>query len=216
MKLIREQSQNVEYIVEGQENPKHYISGIFMQAGVPNRNKRIYPLPILENEVNRFYKDNIKKDRAYCELGHPDGPNVNLDRVAAYIKDLHKEGNDFHGKALIASTPMGNIVKGLLNDGANLGVSSRALGTLKPINEGLNEVQSDLRLIAIDIVADPSAPEAYVQGIMENVEYWYDQDNDLIIQKHKEEIKKTPSKHLKEQKFRLFEEFLDKLSKKHQ
>lgn len=216
MKLMVEVlEQHLTYLVEGTGEKRHYLEGIFAQAGVANKNKRVYPLPVLQNEITRFTKENISKNRAYGELGHPTGPNINLDRVAMHIKSFRQEGNDFIGKGLITSTPMGNIVKGLLSDGANLGVSTRALGSLKPMKDGLNEVQSDLRLLAVDIVSDPSAPGAYVQGIMENVDYWYDSTNGTIaleqVDRDREAIKKMSTKEIVEEQTRMFGEFLNKL-----
>lgn len=183
-----------------------------MQAGIPNRNKRIYPVPTLQKEVNRYVTENVAKNRAYGELNHPSGPNINGDRIAILIKELRQDGNDFKGKALVASTPMGDIVRGLLKDGASLGVSSRALGTLKPLksqNEELSEVQDDLRLLAVDVVTDPSAPAAFVNGIMENHEYYYNPKTGIYAEQTKKIIKKASKNQLTESfKLKLFENFI--------
>ena len=177
MRLFTELNEEVQLITEAEENGKKsfFIEGTFLQGNIQNRNRRIYPVGILEKEVYRYMKENIEKNRAYGELGHPDGPNINLERVSHMIKSLKKEGNDFIGKAKILETPYGMIVRNLLSEGANIGVSSRGMGTLKPNREGINEVQDDFRLAtAADIVADPSAPNAFVRGIMENTEWIWD------------------------------------------
>lgn len=179
MKLITELVEDVRVIEEANENGKKslFIEGIFLQGNIANKNKRVYNIDILEKEVNRYTESNIKMGRAYGELGHPDGPGINLDRVSHLIVGLRREGNDFIGKAKIVNTPMGNIVSGLLSDGAKLGVSSRGMGTLKEVTGGIFEVQEDFYLAtAADIVADPSAPDAFVNGIMEGVEFWFDTD----------------------------------------
>ncbi len=220
MKLLTELVEQVSYIVEGEgDSKKHFLEGIFMQAATPNRNKRIYPVEILAKESNRYMAEHVTKARAYGELGHPAGPNINLDRVAIHIKNLQQEGNNFRGKALVASTPMGTIVKGLVADGANLGVSTRALGSLKPIQENLSEVQNDLRLLAIDVVADPSAPDAYVNGIQEGTEWvfnplkntWTEQP---IVEVHKAFIKASDSKEVERNKLKMFAEFLAEVAGK--
>ena len=185
MKLITELVEDVRVIEEATEGGKKnlFIEGIFLQGNIANKNKRIYNVDVLEKEVNRYTESNIKMGRAYGELGHPDGPGINLDRVSHLIVGLRREGNDFIGKAKIVNTPMGNIVSGLLSDGAKLGVSSRGMGTLKEVSGGIFEVQEDFHLAtAADIVADPSAPAAFVNGIMEGVEFWYGSDGRL----HKE------------------------------
>ena len=177
MKLITELFETVEYLTEAKETGEknHYIQGIFMQAEEINRNGRIYRLPIMEKEVNRYINDVVKHHRAYGELGHPASPQINLDRVSHIITELKRDGNNFIGKAKLTDTPMGNIAVGLLKSGASLGVSSRGMGSLKPTKEGVMEVQDDFRLAtAADIVADPSAPNAFVKGIMENVDWVYD------------------------------------------
>jgi hypothetical protein len=174
MKLFLDIAEDVQYIEEatGEDGKKSlFIEGVFLQGGIKNRNGRMYPSQILENEVARYTKESIAANRAYGELGHPAGPAINLDRVSHMIKELRKDGNNYIGKAKIMETPMGNIVRNLIKEGAGLGVSSRGMGTLKAQN-GLMEVQNDFRLAtAADVVADPSAPDAFVQGIMEGVEW---------------------------------------------
>lgn len=187
MKLFLDIAEDVQYVEEAAENGKKslYIEGVFLQGAVKNRNGRIYPSEILEQEVTRYTKDAIDSNRAYGELGHPNGPAINLDRVSHMIKELRKDGNNYIGKAKIMETPMGNIVRNLVQEGAGLGVSSRGMGTLKPSN-GIMEVQSDFRLAtAADVVADPSAPDAFVQGIMEGVEWIW--ENGILKQKDLED-----------------------------
>ena len=168
VKLISEEIQDVEYITEQKENGKknYKIKGIFMQADIKNRNGRIYPQEVLEKEVRRYNKDQINNNRAYGELGHPEGPTINLERASHMITKLYPDGKNFIGEAKVLSTPMGKIVENLLDDGAKLGVSSRGMGSLNQKN-GANYVRDDFYLAtAADIVADPSAPNAFVQGIM--------------------------------------------------
>ena len=216
MKLLRELVEQVEYIKEEKDGKETlYIRGPFAQAEVPNRNKRIYRMPILEKEVNRYVEENIKHARAFGELGHPPGPNINLDRVAILIKEMVRDGNNFMGKAKVTSTPMGQITAGLINDGARLGVSTRALGSLKQIDGGINEVQDDLKLLAVDVVADPSAPSAFVDGIMEGSEYIWDVAKgtwaERIIEQTRKEIKKMSIREIEERQLQLFERFLSSL-----
>ena len=176
VKLISEEVQDVEYITEEKENGKkdYKIKGIFMQADIKNRNGRVYPMDTLEKEVERYTKDYINQHRAYGELGHPDGPTVNLERASHMITGLYPDGKNFIGEAKILSTPMGNIVKNLMDEGAKLGVSSRGMGSLDQKN-GANYVRDDFYLAtAADIVADPSAPNAFVEGIMEGKEWIWD------------------------------------------
>ena len=171
MKLITEMNEEVEYIVESSEGKKNYfISGIFMQAEQKNRNGRIYPMNVLSPKVDSYVSDFVDKNRAFGELNHPQGPTVNLDRVSHLVKDLQCEGTNFNGKAKIMDTPMGKIVQNLMDEGAKLGVSTRGMGSLKSQN-GVNMVQPDFMLAAVDIVADPSAPDAFVDGIMEGKEW---------------------------------------------
>lgn len=177
MNLISEyRDDSVEVITEAKEDGKknYFIEGIFMQGDIKNRNGRIYPSATLENEMKRYQKDFIETKRALGELGHPDGPQINGDRVSHLITDMRRDGNDFYGKAKILSTPMGEIVKSLLDEGVKIGVSTRGLGSVKAGRDGVMEVQKDFHLSTVDIVTDPSAPNAFVNGIMENVEYYYD------------------------------------------
>ena len=175
MKLIAEEVLNVQYLVEEKNGKKeHFISGIFMQAEKKNRNGRVYPFDVLNKEVSRYNSEYVNKNRAFGELGHPDSPTINLDRVSHMITSLHPDGNNIIGKAKILDTPNGKIVKSLLDGGASLGVSTRGVGSLKPHN-GYQLVQDDFHLAtAADIVADPSAPEAFVRGIMEGKEWILD------------------------------------------
>ena len=176
VKLISEEVQNVQYITEEKENGKkdYKIKGIFMQADIKNRNGRVYPMEILQKEVKRYNKQYINEKRAFGELGHPDGPTVNLERASHMITGLYPDGKNFIGEAKILSTPMGNIVKNLMDEGAKLGVSSRGMGSLDQKN-GANYVRDDFYLAtAADIVADPSAPNAFVEGIMEGKEWIWD------------------------------------------
>ena len=178
MKLITELFDELEYITEASENgeKKMYIEGIFLQSAVKNRNGRIYPEEIMDKEVARYVKESVENNTALGELNHPNGPSINLDRVSHRIVSLKKEGTNYVGKALITNTPMGNIARGLMESGAKLGVSSRGMGTLKVNKAGINEVQKDFRLAtAADIVSDPSAPQAWVAGIMENAEWVFDE-----------------------------------------
>ena len=170
MKLISEHIDEIEYITEAKEGGKDYkIRGVFLQAEVKNRNGRVYPMPILEKEVKRYNKEFIQKKRAFGELGHPDGPTVNLERVSHMITDLYPDGKNFVGEAKIMDTPYGKIVKNLIDEGAQLGVSSRGMGSLEP-KKGAQYVRNDFYLAtAADIVADPSAPNAFVEGIMEEI-----------------------------------------------
>jgi len=173
MKLITEEVESVEVLTETVNGKKTlYIQGPFLQTEQPNRNNRIYRMPVMEREVKRYTEQYVNKGRALGELGHPDGPTVNLDRVSHKIVSLQKEGNNFIGKAQILSTPMGKIAESLLKEGVTLGVSSRGIGSVRPTKEGYNEVGEDFMLAtAADIVADPSAPDAFVQGIMEGKEW---------------------------------------------
>ena len=177
MNLITEyREDSVEVITEAKEDGKknYFIEGIFMQGDIKNRNGRIYPSATLENEMGRYQKEFIETKRALGELGHPDGPQINGDRVSHLITEMKRDGNDFYGKAKILSTPMGEIVKSLLDEGVKIGVSTRGLGSVKAGRNGVMEVQKDFHLSTVDIVTDPSAPNAFVNGIMENVEYYYD------------------------------------------
>jgi len=214
MKLITEMNEDVELLVENSsEGKKTYsISGIFMQAEQKNRNNRVYPMNVLSPRVDDYKSSFIEKNRAFGELNHPQGPTVNLDRVSHIVKDLAVEGNNFVGKAKIMDTPMGKIVQNLMDEGAKLGVSTRGMGSLKEQN-GINLVQPDFMLAAIDIVADPSAPDAFVDGIMEGKEWIWDNGvlREKQIQHYHNEIKNTSSKQMKNKFSRLFEDFLRKL-----
>lgn len=176
MRLIAEYIEDCEVITEAKEDGKknYFIEGIFMQGDIKNRNGRIYPSATLESEMQRYDKEFIQTKRALGELGHPDGPTINGDRVSHLITEMRRDGNDFYGKAKILSTPMGEIVKSLLDEGVKIGVSTRGLGSVKAGRDGVMEVQKDFHLSTVDIVTDPSAPNAFVNGIMENVEYYYD------------------------------------------
>jgi len=190
MKLISEAVDNIEYITEEADNGKknYKIRGVFMQADIKNRNGRVYPYDVLEKEVRKYNKNFINEKRAYGELGHPDGPTVNLERVSHMITKLHPDGKNFIGEAKILGTPMGNIVKNLMDEGAKLGVSSRGMGSLKSQN-GANYVGNDFYLAtAADIVADPSAPNAFVEGIMEGKEWVW--NNGSLVEAHVAELKK--------------------------
>jgi hypothetical protein len=215
MKLMTEMIENdVEFICEAKNGKKEYtLKGIFMQGEIKNRNGRVYPMDTLIKEVERYNKEYIQKNRAYGELGHPQGPTINLERVSHMIKDLHPDGNNIVGEAKVLDTPMGSIVKNLMDEGATLGVSSRGMGSLQS-KGGVDTVQSDFQLAtAADIVADPSAPEAFVEGIMEGVE-WLQIDNRWIpqyLEQSKEEILKTKRANLRETKLKLFQNFLERL-----
>jgi|TARA_B100000035_G_scaffold169182_1_gene144354 hypothetical protein len=214
MKLIREEVSNAEYIVEETNGKKNYkIRGVFMQADMKNRNGRIYPMETLTKEVNRYNKEFVEQKRAFGELGHPDGPTVNLERVSHMITDLKPEGKNFIGEAKIMDTPYGKIVKNLIDEGAKLGVSSRGMGSLEN-KGGSNYVGRDFYLAtAADIVADPSAPDAFVQGIMEGKEWVW--DNGVIREVDIHEMKKTIERakriELAEKNASVFKKFLSKL-----
>ena len=203
MKLIREEIESVEILTETVGGKKNlFIKGVFLQSEMVNRNGRLYPFNIMEKEVNRYNKDYVQKGRALGELGHPDGPTVNLDRVSHKITDLKQEGKNFVGKAQILSTPMGKIAESLLKDGVTLGVSSRGIGSLKDNSKGYKEVGEDFMLAtAADIVADPSAPDAFVQGIMEGKEWVWNHgtlvEAELVRMKDRIE-RRTRSRHAKE------------------
>ena len=214
MKLIKEHTETVNYLIEEDKETgkKNYnIEGVFLQADIKNRNGRLYPKDILDKEVKRYMKENVKKNRAYGELGHPDSPTINLDRVSHMIKDLKLEGKNFVGKAKIMDTPYGKIVKSLIDEGASLGVSSRGMGSLKTTKDGTSEVQKDFMLAtAADIVADPSAPDAFVRGVMEGKEWMFvdgkfvEQDIDAV----KSSITKATRSQLEEAKLFAFAKFL--------
>ena len=219
MKLITELNEEVKYLVEEKEGKKSYfIEGIIMQGDIVNRNGRMYPSNVLEKEVNRYNEQYVTKGRAYGELGHPAGPTLNLERASHMFKSLRREGNDFVGRAKIMDTPMGNIVKSLISEGASLGISSRGMGSIKENKRGIMEVQDDFHLAtAGDIVADPSAPDAFVRGIMEGVEWVW--DNGLLkaqkIEEYKEEINHGARQGISEQTvIKVFNQFFKDLSKR--
>ena len=216
MKLITEYVENnLEVIAEQKKNGEknYFIEGVFMQSNKKNRNGRVYEKATLENAVEKYVTEQVKQGRAVGELNHPEGPTVNLDKVSHKIEDLHWQGSDVIGKASILKTPMGKIVEGLLEGGVKLGVSSRGMGSLVSKN-GAQYVGDDFMLSTIDIVQDPSAPSAFVNGVMEGVEWVWDngvlqpQDIELI----ETEIKSTKSKHLPEVEIRAFKNFLSKIN----
>ena len=216
MKLITEEIEQVEVIVENRNGQKSmFIEGIFLQGDIRNRNGRMYPMQTLRREVERYNENFVNSGRALGELGHPDGPTLNLDRVSHKIISLRESGNNFIGKAKILSTPMGKIASALVDDGVRLGVSSRGLGTLTVNNEGVKIVSDDFMLAtAADIVADPSAPDAFVQGIMEGKEWIW--DGGILREKYAENTKNkinalVEQKILEEYKLSLFNEFLNSL-----
>lgn len=219
MKLICEVTEEIKVIKESTENgPKNYfIQGIFMQAEIKNRNGRMYPQEMLKNEIDRYVTEYVQKNRAFGELGHPEGPTINLDRVSHMITELRHEGSDFIGKAKILSTPNGNIVKALIDEGARLGVSSRGMGSIRTEGHDVQIVQDDFYLAtAADIVADPSAPDAFVNGIMEGKE-WVWQNGVLRerdINQMKKAILKAPKKQVKNISIKAFEQFMKKLEGK--
>ncbi|WLW37598.1 prohead assembly (scaffolding) protein [Synechococcus phage S-8S53] len=216
MKLIREEIEQVEVIVEERNGKKTlHIEGVFLQGDICNRNGRMYPSATLAKEVSRYNEAFVSKGRALGELGHPDGPTVNLDRVSHKIISLRQEGSNFIGRAKILSTPMGNIAKSLLDEGVKLGVSSRGIGSIRQNNEGVNVVGEDFMLAtAADIVADPSAPDAFVDGIMEGKDWVW--DGGILREKYAEKTYKqintlADSRQLQENKLRLFQDFLGSL-----
>lgn len=214
MKLITEEISKVKFITEEKNGKKSlYIEGIFLQADIKNRNGRCYPMETLSREVTRYTDSYISKGRALGELGHPDGPTVNLDRVSHMITSLKEDGNNFIGKAKILDTPMGKIASSLISEGVKLGVSSRGIGSLVERN-GVRYVSNDFMLAtAADIVADPSAPDAFVNGIMEGVEWVYDVSrNSWLLENTKKKINHlVDTRQLEEKKIQLFDEFLNSL-----
>lgn len=215
MKLITEMNDSVTYIAEASENgkKKYVIEGIFMQSDTVNRNGRVYPSPILQGEVDRYNKKYVMENRALGELNHPSGPTVNLDKVSHLITTLRMEGKDVIGKAKLLETPCGLIAQSLIESGVKLGVSSRGMGSLKE-NRGYKEVQKDFMLSAVDIVADPSAPNAFVNGIMEGVEWVWENGvlKQEIIENYRNTIKRTPTRELQQTAINVFEDFMRKLS----
>ena len=222
MKLFSEVNETVNIVEEvldeatGKKNL--FIEGVFMQSNVKNRNGRLYPTDVLDKEVDRYNKEYVEKKRAFGELGHPQGPTINLERVSHLITDLKKDGDNYIGRAKVMDSPYGQIVKGLIGEGATLGVSSRGMGTLKPNKDGVNEVQKDFYLAtAADIVADPSAPDAFVNGIMEGVEWVWDNGalKAVDLEQIKEQIESdTESRRSREERsLRAFRSAMELLSK---
>jgi hypothetical protein len=224
MKLIKELVEEVQYLKESTEDGKknYYIEGIIMQGDLKNRNGRIYPKEVLMKELNRYNENYVAKKRAFGELGHPQGPTINLDRASHLFTELKEDGSNVVGRAKIMDTPMGKIVKNIIDEGGQLGISSRGMGSLKRGKDGIMEVQNDFMLAtAGDIVADPSAPDAFVNGIMEGVEFYYDiasgtWQSQQAFEEIEEEVKKTAkvsAKELEEKASVLWEKFITSLSK---
>ena len=216
MKLIREEIESVEFLVENKGGRKSmYIEGVFLQGNIKNRNGRMYPMETLRKEVSRYNENHIQSGRALGELGHPDGPTVNLDRVSHKIISLKENGSNFIGKAKILGTPMGKIASSLVEEGVKLGVSSRGIGSLRPTKEGINVVGDDFVLAtAADIVADPSAPDAFVEGIMEGKDWVWDGGvlrEKFVERTYKEINTLTTQKKLDENKLNLFNDFLSNI-----
>ena len=217
MKLIREEIEDIKILTESRNGKKSlYIEGVFLQGNIKNRNGRMYPMETLQKEVGRYIKEQVSQGRAVGELGHPDSPTVNLDRVSHKIMSLRESGSNFIGKAkILESTPMGKIASSLLSEGVKLGVSSRGIGSLKPTKEGFNVVSDDFMLAtAADIVADPSAPDAFVEGIMEGKEWVW--EGTVLRERKAEEIKSrvdtlVSQRALEENKLNLFNEFINSL-----
>ena len=211
MKLISEHVEDIEYITEADEDGKknYRIKGVFMEADIKNRNNRMYPMNVLQKEVSRYNKEYVQQKRAFGELGHPDGPTVNLERVSHMITKLYPDGKQFVGEAKVMDTPYGKIVKNLIDEGAKLGVSSRGMGSLEPRRD-MHIVKDDFYLAtAADIVADPSAPNAFVEGIMEGKEWVWDNGivKEVDIAKYRAELRKE-SKRLDEKKAEVFKKFM--------
>ena len=215
MKLITELTEDIKYIKEniGNGEKTYFIEGIFMQSDTKNRNGRIYPQGTLLKECKRYISEYVDKGRALGELNHPTGPTVNLDRVSHIVKELYEDGKNVYGKAKVLDTPMGRIVKNLIDEGAQLGVSTRGMGSLKPKN-GYQEVQEDFMLAAIDIVADPSAPNAFVNGIMEGREWMFVEGSwqEREAAAARKFIKESSKKDLKKNIVKVFDEYFRKLS----
>lgn len=218
MKLITETIQDVKYLTEKKEDggKNYFIEGPFLQTEIANKNGRVYRKHVMEREVNRYIKEYVETKRAFGELGHPDGPGINLDRVSHMITGLREEGNNYIGRAkIMTETPMGRIVKNLIDEGAQLGVSSRGMGSLKLNKEGVNEVQDDFYLAtAGDIVADPSAPDAFVRGIMEGKEWVYVEGRfvDRDIDRSRAAIRSAKSSDLQEAQITVFQDFMRRIS----
>ena len=216
MRLIKEVAQDLQYITEEKQGGGKtvYIEGVFAQANKKNKNNRTYGQSIMEREVQK-YKELIEQKRSLGELGHPENPSINLHQVSHLITKLEMNGSDVYGKAKILETPMGIIARNLIENEVQLGVSTRGLGSLKMNSEGVNEVQDDFHLATVDIVADPSAPDAFVQGIMESAEWILESGiwKTVHIENAQKEIRKTSGKNLEETKLRIFEQFLSRVSR---
>jgi len=214
MHLLRECTDQVEVLKEGEGDKQNlYLSGIFMQSNLANKNKRIYPTTVMEREVRRYVTDVMKHGSSIGELSHPQTPSINLDRVSHKITDLKMEGSNVTGKALVLNTPMGQIARGLLEGGVRLGVSSRGVGTLKPIHDGLMEVGPDFKLVTVDIVSDPSAPEAWVNAVMENVSWVWDAvkgdwRREEALAEQRQEMRRLTPRQLEETRLRALENYL--------
>ena len=217
MKLLIERIEEVQYLTEEINGKKHtFLEGTFIQGGIGNRNKRLYPMHILEREVGRYNSEYINSHRAFSELGHPDTPQIHLERICGLITELRQDGNNYIGKMKILDTPNGKIVQALVEGGGQLGVSTRGTGSLKPRDDGLNEVMDDFHIAtAADVVADPSAPDAFVNAVMESAEWLF--ENGVWKAKFAEVAKKTinntPKRNIQENKVKLFESFLRQLAK---
>lgn len=217
MKLIREVlAESTTFTIEESvgKGKSYFIEGVFLQSNIKNRNGRVYPESVMDGEVKRYTEQYINTNRAYGELGHPESPSINLDRVSHMIVGLRKEGTNWIGKAKLTNTPMGDIARGLLDSGASLGVSSRALGSLKMNNEGVQIVQNDFMLsTAADIVADPSGPNCFVQGIMENAEWIYEASSNswIMAEAIKREVKRSSAKMVAENQAKMFQDFLNSI-----
>lgn len=220
MKLIQELTEEVTPIITeavAGAPKKYFIEGVFLQADLKNRNGRVYPFDIMKNEVDRYIKESVNKNRALGELGHPSNPSINLDRVSHIIRELRCEGKNWIGKAEIVDTPMGITVKGLMDSGVSLGVSSRGIGSLVTVREGFNQVQKDFMLsTAGDIVSDPSAPDAWVNAIMEEADWVFNASTNswMMAEQYQKGMKALSSKQLTEKKAKLFEDYLNSLSSK--
>jgi hypothetical protein len=223
LKLITELNESVEHLIETDKSgkpgtiPRHFIKGIFIQCDIKNRNGRIYPMQNVGKEIERHIKENVNTGRSFGELGHPIGPQINLDRVSHIMTELYRDGSNYHGKAMLCETPMGSVAKGILKSGGKLGVSTRGMGSVVPGKDGAMIVQKDFKLATPgDIVADPSAPKAFVEGIMEGVEFWYDSEKDEWIEERvntlKNTIKKMSLREIEERKIALFENFISSLA----
>jgi hypothetical protein len=216
--FLSEEVEDLDYVVEADHQGKKrlFVTGVFAVSGRPNKNKRLYPHAVLRNEVNRFVKENVQADRAYGTLGHDIGPNIDMQKICFKIVDLKEDRHDegiFHGKALVTSTPCGEIIRGLINDGCNLGVSTRALGSLKPIpNSQLSEVGNDLRILSVDAVCDPSAPGAFVSGLMEGAQWVWNSSTNQYIRESTEDMRRRmirmTMKEIERSKMKLFHEFI--------